>query len=91
MQPAIGIFSVIAPIKGGPHPNAGKLLVDFLISKEGQQLYADADYLPVDPEVQPRDPTLRPDGTSWRIKYLMPDEVEEKSAEWWKIYQDIFR
>ena len=71
--------------------NAGKLLVEFLVSKEGQKLYADADYLPVDPDVPPRDPEMRPDGKVWRVHYLMPDEVEEKSAEWYNIWKDIFR
>jgi len=91
MQPAIAFFSIIGMTKDAPHPNAGKLLVDFLVSKEGQQLYADADYLPVDPDVPPRDPAMRPDGKTWRANYLMPDEVEEKSSEWYKIWQDIFR
>ena len=91
MQPSIGIFSIISAVKNAPHPNAGKLLIDFLVSREGQELYAAADYLPVDPDVPPRDPSLRPDGVKWRAHYLMPDEVEETVAGWWKLYQDLFR
>ena len=91
MQPAIAFFSIVGMTKDAPHVNAGKLLVEFLVSKEGQKLYADADYLPVDPDVPPRDPEMRPDGKVWRVHYLMPDEVEEKSAEWYNIWKDIFR
>ena len=91
MQPAIAFFSVMGVTKGSPHPNAGKLLADFLISTEGQKLYADADYLPVAPEVPALDPSMRPDGKDWRVHYLMPDEVEEKASAWLKIYNDIFR
>ena len=91
MNPAIGIFSIIAGVKGSPHPNAGKLLIDFLVSREGQELYAAADYLPVDPDVKPRDPSLRPDGVTWRANYILPDEVEETVSGWWKLYQELFR
>ena len=91
MQPSIGIFSIIAAVKDSPHPNAGKLLIDYLVSREGQELYAAADYLPVDPEVPPRDPTLRPDGVKWRAHYIMPDEVQETVSGWYKLYQELFR
>ncbi|NDA47797.1 MAG: extracellular solute-binding protein [Alphaproteobacteria bacterium] len=86
-----GEYSIGGVTKGSPHPNAGKLLADFLISTEGQKLYADAEYLPVAPEVPALDPSMRPDGKDWRVHYLMPDEVEEKAAAWLKIYNDIFR
>src|SRR5208283_1910374 len=66
MQPAMGVLSVISATKDAPHPNAGKLLIDFLSSPEGQALYRDADYIPVDPAVAPKDPSLRPDGKIFR-------------------------
>ena len=45
MEPATGTLSVISVHKNAPHPNAAKLLVDFIISKEGQQVFRDADYI----------------------------------------------
>lgn len=90
MQPAIAFFSVMGVTKNSPHPNAGKLLAEFFVSTEGQQLYADADYIPVAPEVQSRLPGMRPDGKDWRVHYLMPDDVEEKVSAWLKIYKEIF-
>ena len=38
-----------------------------------------------------RDPSLRPDGVTWRANYIMPDEVEETVSGWWKLYQELFR
>ncbi len=32
-----------AAVKGGPHPNAGKLLVDYLLSKEGADIYVEGE------------------------------------------------
>ena len=54
MEPAMAVLSVISVTKDAPHPNAGKLLVDYLVSSEGQEFFRDADYLPVDPAVPPR-------------------------------------
>jgi ABC-type Fe3+ transport system substrate-binding protein len=40
--------------KNGPHPNAAKLLIDFLLSEEGQKTLADVEYIPAMPSVPPR-------------------------------------
>ena len=68
MNPAMAIPSVISVTKDAPRPNAGKLLVEFLASPEGQMLYRDADYMPLDPDVPPRDPTLAVKGMRGRGK-----------------------
>jgi ABC-type Fe3+ transport system substrate-binding protein len=91
MNPALGLLSVISLTKNGPHPNAGKLLIDFLESEEGQKLVRDADYMPVDPAVPPMDPTLRPDGVKFRAKFFTPEELDQRLPVWFKIYQDMFR
>lgn len=74
-----------------PHPNAAKLFIDFLLSEEGQSLYRDADYISVHPNVPPRDPSLRPDGTTLKALIVRSDDVESTIAGWWKIYQEVFR
>src|SRR5262245_4694515 len=38
MNPSMGILCVAGVMRNAPHPNAAKLLVDFLVSEEGQQL-----------------------------------------------------
>jgi ABC-type Fe3+ transport system substrate-binding protein len=91
IQPAFAFLSIIGKTKDSPHPNAGKLLVDYLVSSEGQTLYRDADYIPVDPNLPPHDPSLRPDGVKFRAHYLPPDDVNSSVAAWWKVYEDIFR
>ena len=91
MNPALGVISVGAITKGGPNPNAAKLFADFLFSDEGQKLFRDSDYIPVDPAVPPRDPTLRPDGERFKAIYMTPEEVEDGMPKWTKIYAELFR
>src|SRR5262249_34921899 len=56
------VASAAAPMqisKNLPHPHAAMLLVDFILSKEGQEILAKAEYFPVHPDVQAL-PSLRP-------------------------------
>lgn len=90
LDPAMAAFLALAVIKG-PHPNAGKLLVDFLLSDEGQAIFRDADYVPVAPNVPPQDPSLRPDGKSFRALYFTPEKLDENISRWMSIYSEILR
>ena len=47
--------------KGGPNPNAGNLLLDFLIPKEGQEMIRGFNGIPVRKVVDP-DPAGLPRG-----------------------------
>ncbi|HWG04934.1 MAG TPA: extracellular solute-binding protein [Beijerinckiaceae bacterium] len=91
MEPAMAVLSVISVTQGAPHPNAGKLLVDYLVSSEGQKFFRDADYLPVDPSVPPRVPTLMPDVGKFRAIYFTPEEIQEKLVGWTKIFNQLFQ
>ena len=90
IEPAMAAMLVLGVLKG-PHPNAGKLLVDFLMSDEGQALFRDADYIPVSPTIPPKDPGLRPDGTSFRALYYTPEKIDENMKRWMGIYADTLR
>ena len=89
--PALGVMSVAYVTQGAPHPNAGRLLLDFLGSEEGQQVYREADYMPTNPAVAPKNPKLRPDGEKFRAVYMTPEETDEQMPMWAQVYKDIFR
>jgi iron(III) transport system substrate-binding protein len=91
LQPSLAALSAVSITKPAPHPNAARLLVDFLISPEGQEIYRKADYMPVDPQIAPRDPRLRPDGVDYKAIYLTPDQIDGALPKWAKIYDDLFR
>ncbi|MGV6873558.1 ABC transporter substrate-binding protein [Pseudochelatococcus sp. B33] len=91
MQPALVFLSYISLTKDAPHPNAGKLFMEFLISEEGQKLYREADYLPVHPNVEPKDPSLRPDGETLRVVFKTPEELDANLSKWANIHRELFR
>lgn len=91
MNPAMGLFSVISVTKGAPHPAAGKLLVDFLTSKAGQELYRKANYIPVDPRIAPRHESLRPDDKKFKAIYFSPEQIQTDMPKWNAIFQKLFR
>jgi ABC-type Fe3+ transport system substrate-binding protein len=55
MDPIPSDVSAIQLVKGAKHPHAAMLLIDFVLSKEGQIVLQKADYLPAHPEVDPQD------------------------------------
>ena len=91
LQPSLAALSAVSITKPAPHPNAARLLVDFPISAEGQQIFRSADYMPVDPQIAPKDPKLRPDGVDYKAIYLTPDQIDGALPKWAKIYDDLFR
>ena len=91
IEPVTGSLSVAAVLNGAPHPNAARLFVTFLISEEGQRLFRDADYLPVDPAVPPKDATLLPAGGKFTARFFSPETIEDKLPGWTKLYGEMFR
>jgi iron(III) transport system substrate-binding protein len=90
MEPATGTLSVISIHKSAPHPNAAKLLVDFIISKEGQQVLRDADYLTADPQVPARVPELKPEEGHFRVRFFPPEAIEQNMPKWKRIFDELF-
>ncbi len=54
MEPVLSNASVVTLTKGATHPHAAMLLIDYLLSKEAQQVLEKADYLPAHPDVKPQ-------------------------------------
>ena len=91
MNPAMAVLSVISITKDAPHQNAGKLFLEFLVSEEGQKLYRDADYMPIDPHVPARDPSLRPDGERFKALTFTPEQIDVNMPIWAGVFRDYFR
>jgi iron(III) transport system substrate-binding protein len=91
MSPAMAVLSVAGVTRSAPHPNAAKLLVDFFVSDEGQKLFRDADYIPVAPDVPPREASLRPDGQRFRGIFFSPEKMDASMPHWLDVYNEIFR
>ncbi len=81
---------VYSVTREAPNPNAGKLFVDFVTSRDGQIIIRDADYMPIDPDVPPRDPAMILDDKRFRVAYFSPEQLEEEIPKWRNIYKQIF-
>jgi len=69
-----------------PHPNAGKLFIDFLLSKQGQKMLVDFRRIPVREDVEPDPPRLFRD-----YKRIVEHPEDYKNFnETIKLYQEIF-
>jgi len=76
---------------GAPHPNAGRLFLDFITSRTGQEIFREANYIPMHPDVPAKDPMLKAEQGGYKSVVLSPEEVDTNATRYQKIYQDIFR
>ena len=80
-------------LKGAPHPHAAMLFLDYVLSQEGQAIFAEAQYYPARPDVpaivsmQPYTPRLL--GKSESI--IADEDLDELRPRSVEIFQDIFR
>ena len=90
MEPVTNIIAAIGVIKGAPHPNAGKLLIEFMLSKEGQKVLQKANYLPAHPDVPALVPTLKPKEGKFKANTMGLKMVHRELKKWKKIHSDLF-
>ena len=91
LNPVSETLQVAGLAKGGAHPNAARLFIDFMTSKAGQEIFRDNDYVPMHPEVHARIPELKPQQGGYKSIIYTPDNLETETTRWAKIYDDLFR
>ncbi len=80
--------------KKARHPNAAKLFVNFLVSEEGQRIFAKGGVTPVNEDIPPKDELKQAlegvklfNGASG----LLARETLERKDEWKERIQNIYR
>jgi iron(III) transport system substrate-binding protein len=91
LNPVSETLQVSGITKGAAHPNAAKLFIDFMVSKAGQNIFRDNDYLPMHPDIPAKIPELRPEQGGYKSVVYTPDNLEVDVPRWAKIYEDLFR
>jgi ABC-type Fe3+ transport system substrate-binding protein len=91
MEPVPVALDAVGILKDAPHPNATRLLVDFLTSEDGQRVLQKADYLPAMPSVPAMKGGLRPEDGGFKATFLKPDEIHDRIPGWIKIVGELFR
>ncbi len=91
MPPMIMSVNTLSILKGAPHPNAARLLTEFTLSREGQEIMAANDYMPADPEVPIKDPGLQPEHGKFTITVVPPEQQKAELPKWIAIYNELFK
>ena len=91
IEPVPSTASITAMTANAPHPNAGKLLMDFVLSEEGQKIFVREGYFSAHPGAPPSDPTYTPEGGHYKVRMTPPDFFDTAQlARWQAVFKDIF-
>jgi iron(III) transport system substrate-binding protein len=86
-DPIVTSINVVALSAKAPHPNGAKLLINYIISEEGQNIIRDVSRVPVRPGVKPLAAKL--DQSTLKIRYV-PADMFRKIPEYEKEFREIF-
>jgi iron(III) transport system substrate-binding protein len=91
VEPIPAPFHSIGLVKNAPHPNAAKLLIDFLLSEEGQRAFANVGYLPAMPSVPAKTPELKPEAGGFIATFISPATMTANIDQWVKVKKELFQ
>jgi iron(III) transport system substrate-binding protein len=92
MDPVPSLSGTVVLPKNVPHPYAAMLLIDFLLSKDGQQALAKQDYFPSSSEVEPTEYLKRivPRYNGVPENFLRPEVSEDAAERTQELYEKYF-
>jgi len=93
MDPVAATAATMGVAVGAHHPCAAMLLADFILSKEGQQIMAGAQYFPARPDVPPEAQlaSVVPANAHVPENFISPATLLKYTASSQKIVQELFR
>ena len=91
MEPLLQTTSLMSIVQGAPHPNSARLFLEYVLSEEGQKVFAAHDYLPADPKVPAKIPTLKPDAGHFKVNVVTPQMARDDLPKWTALYHELFR
>jgi ABC-type Fe3+ transport system substrate-binding protein len=91
MEPIPSLNGTVLMSKDAPHPYAAMLLIDFMLSKDGQGTFLAGDYFPANPAIEPSKElkAIVPSVIGMKEQFITPDAVNDmnkQSSEWIKKY-----
>ncbi|MGE5216320.1 MAG: ABC transporter substrate-binding protein [Chloroflexota bacterium] len=86
-DPIVTSINVVALSTKAPHPNAAKLLINYILSEEGQTIIKNVSRVPIRPGVKPNIAKL--DQSTLKIHYV-PADMFKKISEYEKEFRDLF-
>lgn len=90
-DPIVASRAFVSVVEGAPNPNAARLLVDYMLSPDGQQAFVEAGYIPTHPDVLPGSPEVRPDtGGFGNVFEVTVEDLSTKFNGWREIFEEKF-
>jgi iron(III) transport system substrate-binding protein len=90
-DPVLQAVNPLGIVKDAPHPNAARLLVEFILSEEGQQVFSKALYIPANPKVDAADPALKPASGHFKTFVITPEATADELPRVVPIYDKLFK
>jgi ABC-type Fe3+ transport system substrate-binding protein len=93
LDPVASTAATMGVVRGAKHPYAALLLIDFILSREGQEILLGADYFPADPSVPPA-PMLAPVVPKLAgvpENFVGPDKLMKYTDSSEEIFRQLFR
>jgi ABC-type Fe3+ transport system substrate-binding protein len=93
MDPVASTASTMSVVKGLKHPHAALLLIDYILSKEGQEILSSAEYFPADPAVPPLASlaAVVPKTAGVPENFVGPDKLVKFTDSSEEIFRQLFR
>lgn len=93
LGPVPSTSATVTITRGVKNPHAALLLIDFILSKEGQEILAKAEYFPARPDVPPLESLagIVPAKAGVPENFVNPENLLKFTESSSKIYQDLFR
>jgi iron(III) transport system substrate-binding protein len=86
-DPIVTSINVMAVSAKAPHSNAGKLLVNYVLSEEGQTIIKNVSRVPIRPGIKPTMAKL--DQSALKIHYV-PSDMFRKITDYEKEFRELF-
>jgi iron(III) transport system substrate-binding protein len=91
LEPASATINTISPVTRSVHPHSAMLLLDFILSEEGQKVIQAVNYLPAHPKVPAKQPDLKPGGGRFkRALYFTPESQVDEGNAWVDFFEKEF-
>ncbi|MGE5539421.1 MAG: ABC transporter substrate-binding protein [Gemmatimonas sp.] len=93
IEPVPSTIGTIQLSRGARHPHAAMLLIDFVLSPDGQTVMAQEDYLPGNAKVEPSDAqkAIVPRYNGLKEQFVSPEVLEEMHGKSAQILKQYFR
>ena len=91
LEPVMVQTELHAITAAAPHPNAAKLFLEYMISKEGQLIFQKADYFPTRSDVPASMPELAPSTGGFKAAVMSPDDIARDYEKWAALFIQLFR